>query len=137
MIRQCPRCLKVFESGDKYCSARCARETHRQWRQALLGVVLGAAVLALAIYTAPKTEFRPEPRLPLSSAEIRQLAHDESCPICAGKTKVDCKVCIDGKFFFMGTSAACSRCAGNGWLTCPVCKGSGKLKDALEIAASS
>lgn len=137
MMHMCPNCHTVFDSGNNYCSERCAREVRRHRRQFLLGAMLGALVLALAIYTAPKTEFRPEPRLPISLAEIRQLAHDEFCPICAGKTKVDCNICIDGNFFFMGTSAACSRCAGNGWLLCPACKGSGKLKDALSMAVPS
>jgi hypothetical protein len=30
----------------------------------------------------------------MSAFELQQLAHDESCPICDGKAKVDCKICI-------------------------------------------
>jgi hypothetical protein len=102
--------------------------------QILLGSVFGALVLAFAIYTAPSSGLRPEPRWPMSAVELRKLAQDESCPICDGKAKVDCKVCIDGKIFYMGTSAACSRCSGNGWIICPACKGSGKFEDAIAAA---
>lgn len=134
MKRKWPNCHKIFDSSKKYCSVRCAREVQRQRRQILLGAMLGAVVFAAAIYTTPKTEFRPEPRLPIALAEIRQLAHDDSCPVCAGKTKVDCKVCIDGKIFYMGTSAECNRCRGKGWIICSMCKGTGKLQEALAAA---
>jgi len=134
MARMCTNCHKVFDGSKRYCSERCAREVRRQRLQILLGCVLGALVLAFAIYTAPSSDLRPEPRWPMSAFELQQLAHDESCPICAAKTKVDCKVCIDGKIFYMGTSAACSRCSGNGWIICPACKGSGKFSDAIAAA---
>ena len=71
MKRKCSNCHKIFDSNKEYCSVRCAREVRRQRRQILLGAMLGAVVLAAAIYTAPKTEFRPEPRLPISLAAAK------------------------------------------------------------------
>jgi hypothetical protein len=124
----------MFDGSKKYCSERCAREVRHQRLQIFFGIVVGALVLAFAIYTAPRSDLRPEPRWPMSAFELQQLAHDESCPICDGKAKVDCKICIDGKIFYMGTSAACGRCSGNGWIICPACKGSGKLGDAMAAA---
>lgn len=136
MARICPNCHKVFEQSGKYCSERCSREVRRQRLQLLLRSVVGVLVLVFAIYTAPSSDLRPEPNHPISASELRQLAHDDSCPICTGKGKVDCKICINGKIFYMGTSAECNRCRGKGWIACPVCKGTGKLRDALANATS-
>ncbi|MCI0696207.1 hypothetical protein L0337_29920 [candidate division KSB1 bacterium] len=136
MTRICPNCHKVFDHPGKYCSERCSREVRRQRLQLLLASVVGVLVLVFAIYTAPRSDLRPEPSHPLSAFEIQTLAKDDSCPICAGKGKVDCKICIDGKIFYMGTSAECNRCSGRGWIDCPVCKATGKLRDALANATS-
>ncbi len=134
MTRICPSCHKALEREAKYCSVRCARAMRRQRRRIFFAAALGALILALAIHSAPVSEFRAEPRLPLSAVEIQRLAVDDLCPICAGKGKVDCKVCIAGKIFYMGTSADCSRCEGKGWIICPACAGAGDLNEALRLA---
>jgi predicted nucleic acid-binding Zn ribbon protein len=136
MAHVCPNCHKVFEQSGKYCSKRCSREVRRQRWRFFMASVVGVLVLVFAIYTAPRSDFRPEPRHPLSASEIQRLAKDDSCPICVGKSKVDCKICIDGKIFYMGTSAECNRCGGKGWIICLICKGTGKLLDALANATS-
>jgi hypothetical protein len=67
----CTNCHKVFDGSKKYCSERCARDVRRHRRQIFLGSVLGALVLAFAIYTAPRGDLRPEPRWPMSAFGFR------------------------------------------------------------------
>jgi predicted nucleic acid-binding Zn ribbon protein len=135
MPRICSHCHKLFEHDGKYCSEHCSREVRRRRLHILPAIVVGVLVILFAIYTTPGNDLRPEPSQRVSISELQKLAKDDLCPICAGKGKVDCKICIDGKIFYMGTSMECHRCGGKGWLTCPVCKGTGKLRDALDMAA--
>lgn len=104
MTRICLNCHKLFDGSKKYCSNRCTRDVRRQRLQITLGSILGLSVLAFAIYTAPSSDLRPEPRWPIPAFELQKLAYDDSCPICASKTRVDCKVCINGKIFYIETS---------------------------------
>ncbi len=136
MAAICSNCHTVFEQPGKYCSERCAREVRKHRLQIVLVSVLGVLVIVFAIYTTlPRSDLRPEPRLPVAASEIQKLAQDDLCPLCNGKGKVDCKTCVDGKIFYLGTSAECSRCDGTGWIVCPVCGGTGKVQDALARAA--
>ncbi len=123
MVHLCPNCHKALEHKVKYCSSRCAREVRRQRLRISAAALASFVLLAIALSTSPRNGLQPEPRAPLSLAELQKLALEDSCSICAGKGKVDCKVCIAGKIFYMGTSADCSRCNGKGWIICPACKG--------------
>lgn len=137
MARICPHCHKVFDGSGKYCSVRCRRELRRQQWRILQGTVAGMLLLALTVFTAPRSELRPEPSQPISMAGLEQIATGDECPICAGKGKVDCSICVAGKIFYMGTSAECHRCNARGWIDCSTCSGTGTLQKALSLATKT
>lgn len=130
----CSHCHKWFEHEGKYCSKYCARQLYKQRLQIFIPIAMGFLIILFAIYNTSGNQFQPEPSRQLSAIELQKLAKDDLCPVCAGKGKVDCKVCIDGKIFYMGNSESCHRCKGQGWILCPACKGTGKLSDALAAA---
>jgi len=131
MQNKCPHCDRAVDSGRAYCSDRCRRAIHGQRLRIALITMLGVAAPTLAILILPHGELKLEPKHFPSSAEIKALATGDACPICDGKSRLKCRICINGRIYYMGTSAACRHCAGQGWIVCVVCRGTGKLRESL------
>lgn len=127
MAHKCTNCFRQMDDAGKYCSMRCRREGHQRRRRIILIPVLSLLVLSAVIHFTSRQELQPEPSHPVKLDEIKNLAPDNACPICAGAGKLDCRICIKGKIFYLGTSVACRRCQARGWVECSTCKGTGKL----------
>lgn len=135
MTRICPHCYKRFETTGPFCSVRCQRAVRRHRQSVIWSSLLAILVLGMALRSAPRHEYRPQPNRRFSLQEIKALAVNEDCPICAGKGRLDCGACLQGKIFYLGTTAACPRCQGRGWTACQICSGTGELAEALSAFA--
>lgn len=131
MQNKCPHCDRALDPGSTYCSDRCRRAIHGQRLRIALITMLSMAALALAMLILPHGELKLEPKHFPSPAEIKTLATGDACPVCDGKSRLKCRICINGKIYYMGTSAVCSHCAGQGWIVCVTCRGTGKLRESL------
>lgn len=127
MAHKCTNCFRQMDDAGKYCSMRCRREGHQRRRRMILIPVLSLLALSVVIHFTSGQELRPEPNHPVKLDEIKGRMHDDACPICAGLGKLDCRICIKGRLFYLGTSVACRHCQACGWVECSTCKGTGKL----------
>lgn len=135
MSHRCPNCSKQMESTEVYCSTRCRREGLQRRRRRILIHLLSALALIVVIHVTSRQELRPEPEHPVSLTGIKELAPNKACPTCAGMGKLDCRICIKGKIFYLGTTLACRRCQARGWVECSTCKGSGTLDETIMAKA--
>jgi len=94
-------------------------------------MLLSVVALALAMLILPHGELKLEAKHFPSPAEIKALATGDACPVCDGKSRIKCRICINGKIYYMGTSAVCSHCAGQGGIMCVTCRGTGTLRESL------